>query len=165
MGSVPTLKPLLSQIQGQLPSMDRYAFSSKNQSTDSGKITTVGSKSLNGNQRRGHGEVTLALEDIDNMTRVSRQPAGSSTESILATTKDEGTVTTSQAMDSPPPSPKMQPVETQTTTISRLSSCHRDRSPRESSTDRAIRVQQDFQIGYSERSKEDTIAYELSKRP
>ena len=180
MGSIPTLKPLLSQMQGHMPCIGSYALSKK-RSTRVSKITTARSKSSNRFQHRGHGDVTIALDEIDNMTR---QQAGSSTESILVTSKEEATVkaTTSQASGSPrhspPPSPRMQPVETPaaaaaaaaastTTTITKRlpSPLWKDRPSRDVSADCAIQVQRDFTIGYDEHSKQDTIAFERSKRP
>lgn len=169
MGSLPTLKPLLSQIQGHMPSVGSYAFSKKQNTKDS-KITTVGSKSLNGFHHRRQGDITIALDEIDNMTR---QHAGSSTESILASSKEKGTAATataSQASGSPRnsllPSLKIQAVDTPASIIRRMSSSlQKERLSRDTSADRAIQVQRDFTIGYDARSEQDTIAFEQSKRP
>lgn len=170
MGSIPTLKPLLSQVHRQIPLLGSLAFSKKH-TTKENKLTTVGSKTSNGFRHRGHGDVTIALGEIDNMTR---QRHGSSTESILVTKGDKPirSATASPASvsprHSPPTSPKMQAVDTPVVIASlrRLSSSLRkDRPSRDSSADRRISVQRDFTLGYDEHSLQDTLAFEQSKRP
>lgn len=171
MSSLPTLKPLFSLIQGCMPSMGSNTFSKK-QRTKGSKITTVGSKSSNGFHHRGQGDITIALNEIDNL---SRQQAGSSTELILASSKENTTAqtaTASQASGSPrnslPPSPKIKPCDAPAALIRNLSSSLRkDRLPRDTSAERAIQVQvqRDFVIGYDKHSEQDTIALERSKRP
>jgi hypothetical protein len=170
MGSLPTLKPLLSQIHGHMPSMGSYAFTKKQRTTKGSKINTVGSKSSNGFRHRGQGDITIALDEIDNMTR---QQCGSSTESILASSKETGTAvvaTTSQVSasprNSPPPTPRMQARDAPAALIRSVSSSLRkDRPSRDPSADRAIQVQRDFTIGYDKHSEQDMIAFEQSKRP
>lgn len=89
MGSLPTLKPILSQLRNLMPSLSSYVPSKKHSSrysTHEENIpTTIGSKSFKGFGHRKAGSVTLALEEIDKMTKRTRHEAGSSTESILGT--------------------------------------------------------------------------------
>ncbi|KAF2123877.1 hypothetical protein P153DRAFT_140550 [Dothidotthia symphoricarpi CBS 119687] len=89
MGSIPTLKPLLSQLHSRLLSMNSYPRSKIYYGTDDTKTTnTIGSKPFKGLKLRRVGSVTIALEEIDNMTSMTRHEAGSSTESILGRTAD-----------------------------------------------------------------------------
>ena len=165
MGSIPTLRPLLSLIRKHMLCVSDFALSK--QSTPKGsKITTVGSKSSNRFARRGHGDVTIALNEIDNM---SKQHAGSSTESMLVESREKTrmTATASQASESPristPPSPA---VGTPVLTAGNLpSSFQKTGSVRGMSPDHAIQVQRDFTISYGERSVQDDARLELSKRP
>ncbi|KAF3036400.1 hypothetical protein E8E11_005251 [Didymella keratinophila] len=68
MGSLPTLKPIVSYIRGHMPSVGSYVLSKK-QRTGGSKITTVGSKSSNGFRHCGQGDITIALNEIDNISR------------------------------------------------------------------------------------------------
>ena len=162
MGSIPTLRPLLSLIRGHMPCLRDYASSKQRNPKDS-KITTVGSKSSNRFARRGHGDVTIALNEIDNM---SRQQTGSSTDSILVSSeKTRMTATASQASEShrisPPPSPA---VGTPVSMAGDLpSSFQKTGSVRGVSPDHAIQVQRDFTISYGERSVQDDARLEWSK--
>lgn len=168
MGSLPTLKPLLSQISGHMPLMGSYVFFKK-QHTRGSKITTIGSKSSNGFRHRGRGHITISLNEIDSM---SRQQAGSSTESTLAPSNEKAIVptgTASQASGSPrnslPPSSTMKACDAPATLIrSFSSSLRKDRPPGETSAERAIQVQRDFVVGYDKHSEQHTIAFEQSKR-
>lgn len=171
MGSLPTLKPIVSQIQGRMPSMGSYVLS-KRQRTGGSKTTTVGSKSSNGFRHRGQGDITVALNEIDNM---STQQAGSSTGSILASSKKKAmapTTTASQASgslrNSLPPSPKMKACDSPAALIRTLSSpLRKDGASRDTSVDRAIQVQvqRDFETGYDEHSEQDKVSFEQNKRP
>jgi hypothetical protein len=164
MGSIPTLRPLLSLIRGHMPCVSDYASSQQRTPKDS-KITTVGSKSSNRFSRRGHGDATIALNDIDNM---SRQHAGSSTESILVESREKTklTATASQASESPrislPPPPAVgTPVSMAGDSPS---SFQKNGSVRVMSPDQAIQAQRDFTISYGERSVQDDTRLEWSKR-
>ncbi|KAF3042717.1 hypothetical protein E8E12_009062 [Didymella heteroderae] len=146
-GSLPTLRPLYSQFCGSLPSSIASALSRKNRTGSSSRqhgfrqetFHTVGSEPRRGH--RGAGNVTVDLDEIDNMNMNTKQDAGSSTESILATSIQQ--VQRSNAKRSKAPS-----VDTAETKV-----------------DFGIQVRQDFLIRYDERSDEDALAFERSKRP
>jgi hypothetical protein len=151
-----------------MPCISIYA-SSQQQTPKDSKITTVGSKSSNRFGRRGQGDVTIALNEIDNM---SKQHAGSSTESILVGSREKTrmSATTSQASESPkispPPSPAVHPVGIPVVMAGDLpSSFQKTGSIRDVSPDDAIQVQRDFTISYGERSVQDDARLERSKRP
>jgi hypothetical protein len=151
MGSIPTLRPLLSLIRGHMPCVSDYASSQQRTPKDS-KITTVRSKSSNQFSRRGHGDATIALNDIDNM---SRQHAGSSTESILVESREKTKLTL------PPPPAVGTPVSMAGDSPS---SFQKNGSVRVMSPDQAIQAQRDFTISYGERSVQDDARLEWSKR-
>ncbi|PVI04219.1 hypothetical protein DM02DRAFT_693287 [Periconia macrospinosa] len=91
-GSLPTLRPLLSQIRGRLPSSGdtgnsrRYLENAGGlhkpyaQSQSGNLQQMIGSKSSRGGGRSTPGDVTVALNEIDN---IITHEAGSSTDSIL----------------------------------------------------------------------------------
>lgn len=89
-GTIPTLKPIWSKIRGKMPSVGSYVGSRKYQNkssnhpysgSKSGEIAHTGSsKASKGFGRRAPGSVTIALNEIDDITK---REAGSSTESIL----------------------------------------------------------------------------------
>jgi hypothetical protein len=95
-GSLPTLRPLYSQIRGHLPSSVASALTKK-KSKGSGQLTdedgfhTIGSDARKAGGRKA-GNVTIDLQYIDNMKTqktATNQEAGSSTESILPTTNQD----------------------------------------------------------------------------
>jgi hypothetical protein len=86
-GSIPTLKPVWSKICGQVSTSNGYIASGSNKKRSSGYNSSSGaggasqpSKKSQGFKARRPGSVTIALNEIDNITD---RDAGSSTESIL----------------------------------------------------------------------------------
>ena len=146
-GSLPTLRPLYSQLRGHLPSSIASALSRKNHTASSSRrhgsgqeaFHTVGSEPRKGH--RGAGNITIDLHEIDNMNMNPKRDAGSSTESIIPISNQE--VQRSNTKRSKAPS-----VDTA-----------------ETKGEFGIQVRQDFSIGYDERSDEDALAFERSKRP
>lgn len=117
-GSLPTLKPLWSRIRGKLLSGNNYVggsndneyFNSSHPYANSSSGDASGSKTLKGFASRRPGSVTIALNEIDNLTR---RDTGSSAESILPNDTDmqgksEQLSTTASFKSSPPPSLKFQ---------------------------------------------------------
>ncbi|KAF2998611.1 hypothetical protein E8E13_006989 [Curvularia kusanoi] len=146
-GSLPTLRPLYSQIRGHLPSSVASALSKKKSSGSDiyqrDDFHTVGSDPPRRAAGRIAGNVTIDLQYIDNMsTQVkTRQDAGSSTESILPT-NNEVVGKANTVRSSKPPS-----VVTS-----------------ERGGDGGIQVRQDFSIGYDSRSHQDALAFERNNR-
>ena len=143
-GSIPTLKPIWSQVRGKISKVGTYVNSKKYENGSSnypydgsnsvGITHTHVSKASKGFGRRQPGTITIALDDIDGMTKAE---AGSSTESILRNDKDSHDPT----LPNPQPSsskshgtPKPEP------------SPH---SPRGHHPHTAIHVEQDFLVSYS----------------
>ncbi|KAF9698050.1 hypothetical protein EKO04_004423 [Ascochyta lentis] len=94
-GSLPTLRPLYSQIRGHLPSSNASAMSRNNKTGSSSRqdaIQTVGSEPSRRAGHKGAGNVTIDLDEIDNMHLNTRHEAGSSTESILPTQRESQAV-------------------------------------------------------------------------
>lgn len=90
-GTIPTLKPLWSRLRGKIPSLGSYVGSKPSggrssnhpygNSSSGEAIRTNTSKGLKGfGSRNRPGSVTIALNEIDDLTR---REAGSSSESIL----------------------------------------------------------------------------------
>jgi hypothetical protein len=146
-GSLPTLRPLYSQIRGHLPSSIASALSRKNCPGSNGRqhgsgqeaFHTIGSEPRRGH--RGAGNITIDLHEIDNMNTNLKRDAGSSTESILPTNNQE--------------------VQRSNTKKSKAPSFN----TAETKGDFGIQVRQDFSIGYDKCSEEDALAFERSKRP
>jgi hypothetical protein len=147
-GSLPTLRPLYSQIRGHLPSGVASALSWK-KSKESGQGTgedgfhTIGSDGRRVGDRKA-GNVTIDLQYIDNMKTqktATGQEAGSSTESILPTNHQDVE--------------RSNPVKgTQTPSI----------VTSDTGGDGGIHVRQEFSLGYDERSQQDALAFERSRR-
>lgn len=83
-GTLPTLKPIWSTIRGRMPSSSSYAVGpNKNhyfESSSGADGASHPSKDSKGFVPRRPGNVTIALNEIDNITQ---REAGSSSESIL----------------------------------------------------------------------------------
>ncbi|PSN70583.1 hypothetical protein BS50DRAFT_264402 [Corynespora cassiicola Philippines] len=121
-GTIPTLKPIWSKIQGQIPSVTSYARykdrSSKYpyDSSTGGADNTVGSKTSKGLGSQGRpGDVTIALNEIDNITRAG---TSGSLESILQRVQSPtGPSTTTTSVNEQPPSSQGNPERSQNPTI------------------------------------------------
>ncbi|KAJ8117930.1 hypothetical protein OPT61_g972 [Boeremia exigua] len=144
-GSLPTLRPLYSQIRGHLPSSMGYARSRKNQGESSDRRPGIGQDTAGSEpSRKGPraGNVTIDLVEIDNMNMNTKREAGLSTESILRTNNDEA-----HALSTPGRSSKNPSLDL------------------EAQNEFGIQVRQDFSLGYGNCSERDTVAFDSSKRP
>ena len=147
-GSLPTLRPLYSQIRGYMPSGIASALTWKKskgsgQGTGEDGFHTIGSDGKRAGDRKA-GNVTIDLQYIDNMKtqKTARgQEAGSSTESILPTNNQD--VERSNPIRS-----------TQTPSI--ITS--------DTGGDGGIHVRQEFSLGYDESSQQDALAFERCRR-
>lgn len=148
-GSLPTVRPLYSQICGHLPSSvasalykkDRSGSNSRQHGSGQEAFHTIGSDP---SRKFGHraGNVTIDLDEIDNMNVTTKRNAGSSTESILPTNNQQ-----SQS----------------------LSAVNASKAPSVDTTEvhgeHGIQVRQDFSLGFDALSAQDALAFERSRRP
>jgi hypothetical protein len=149
-GSLPTLRPLYSQIYGHLPSILTSAISrknhtrpeSQNQGCNQKSLYTIGSEPSRWGEHRGAGNITIDLGEIDNMNLNTKHYARSSAESNLLTNSQQ---------------------------VGHYKGANRSKAPSLKSAEVEgnfeIRVRQDFTTGYDGRSNLDQQAFERSRRP
>jgi hypothetical protein len=149
-GSLPTLRPLYTQLQGHLPSSIASTLSRKNHSSSSSRPHrsgqeanyTVGSRRSGRDGPRRAGNVTIDLNEIDNMYMNTKRHAVSSIRSNLPANSQQ----------------------TEALKRERVSKILQSANTVETNGDYIIQVRHEFSIGYDNRSKQNVSAFEQSRQ-
>ncbi|KAF2871669.1 hypothetical protein BDV95DRAFT_594739 [Massariosphaeria phaeospora] len=153
-GTIPTLKPLWSSIRGQTPSAGSDVAGSKHKKRPSdypyGSSSGRPTKGSKGYGSRGPGSVTIALNEIDDITQ---QAAGSSSESILPRHHNDAkdrSVRSERSADS---------IKDTSSQYHALS------APTATAQSPSIRVEKNFSVSYDQRMGPEPVAGKHHRSP